>query len=146
MQSSRTPQRKAPKFLDTKVLIAALAMAVTIGFWNIFSSGAVQAEKAAAPTPVATVPPPTTSDTAQGLPPIPTLVPLITVSSAAPQQGGNLSVNKVQPNIQALPLRSVSAPSLVIVQKGKPMVDAASSAGGGGGGGGGGAAKTRSSK
>ena len=148
MQSSRTPQRKAPKFLDTKVFIAALSVAVTIGFWNLFSGSAFQADKAAAaPTAVVTLPPSPPSDVAQDLPPIPTLVPRITVSSAVPQQGGTVSINKVQPNVQALPLRSVAAPNLVIVQKSNIVVDAPAAAGGGGGGGkSGGVAKTRSSK
>lgn len=122
--------RKAPKFLDAKILIAALSAAVTVGFWNLFSGQALAVEAAQAKQPpqpeddTAAVALPVEEPQTNGLPPVPTLVPLMDLSTAggvtADQQG-----LPAQPGSPAL-LRSVAAPTVAVVQKGKPVVDSPS--------------------
>jgi hypothetical protein len=141
MQSNRTP-RKGPKFLDAKVLIAALSVAITFGFWNLFSSNAIQANKTG-PSVTLTLPPQPATDTSQDYPPLPTLVPLVEVNfEAQPQQvqapvqaGGVVPVvNNAQPAAgkQAVTLRSVAVPTTVVVQKNKPQIGAVASSNTGG--------------
>jgi hypothetical protein len=130
-----TPSPKKPKFMDTKVLIAALSLAVTLGLWNILSNQAVQAEKAV-PTQAVNLPPQPPANAAQGFPPLPTLIPLVNVTGgqANPQQAA-AGAAAPQGGSQATQLRSVDAPSLVIQQKGKPRIDQEVLVSGGGGGG-----------
>ena len=45
MQSKQDNKNEKPKFYDTKLLIAAVAVAVTVGFWNLFSNNAYTADK-----------------------------------------------------------------------------------------------------
>ncbi len=120
MQSPHNRPRKGAKFLDVKVFIAAFSVAVTLGLWNLFSNNLVLAEKIV-PTPVLTPPPSPSASSAQDLPPLPTLVPLIAVSS--PQTNGVSPVNSAQPAGQNTPLRVVSAPTQAIIQKYKPAVN-----------------------
>jgi len=120
MQPTRNTPNKKAKFVDTKIFIASLSVAVTIGLWNLLANNAVQAEKAA-PTVVETQPTQTNAVEAQGFPPLPTLVPLVDLS--LPQSGSSSVMNQTQPNLQPNALRSVTAPDQVIVQKVKPVID-----------------------
>jgi len=45
MQANPKNQPVKAKYIDIKMLIAALAVAVTIGFWNLLSSNAIQMKK-----------------------------------------------------------------------------------------------------
>lgn len=143
---ANTPQRKPVKYLDAKVMIATLAVAVTIGLWNLFSVNAVRAEKAAPPA-LQAGPPDASAAQTQDLLPLPTLVPLVTLQDlparAAPVEAGQAG----QVPVQTGKLRSVTAPSVTIVQRNKPLVDApvVNSGGGGGGGGRRPAARSRAS-
>ncbi len=133
---ANTPQRKPVKFLDAKVMIATLAVAVTIGLWNLFSIDAVRAEKAVPPALQAD-PPVSTAGQAQDLPPLPTLVPLVTLQEL-PAAGQAVPAGAVQASpvpVQTGKLRAVAAPTVTIVQKNRPMVDAPVVSSGGGGGG-----------
>jgi hypothetical protein len=140
MQPSRSQSpRKGPKFLDVKLLIAAIALAVTLGLWNLLSSNAAQVDTAAQ---VAAAPPPTTTDIPQDLPPLPTLVALMPISS--------LQASKSAPAPQAdaasptAELRVVTASTQAIVQKFTPVIDQpASVASSGSKGGGGGSSKPK---
>ena len=137
----RPPTRKAPKFLDAKMMIAALSAVVTVGFWNLFASQAAQAQdspEALAPEALEESAP--SEEQAGGLPPVPTLVPVMDLSNSVPAaaQSG-----------QAAPLRSVAQPTVVVVQKNKPLIDAPAQVvvnGGGGGRSSRPAATTRSSR
>jgi len=131
MQSNRNKKSEKPKFVDTKMLIAALAVAVTFGFWNLFSNNAYSAEKSS-PSVVVTLPPQPPSVAADNLPPLPTLVPLVdvTIPQVAPAsdtlstQPGNqapVSDNGIAQPQQTTPLRVVGVPTLVVVQKQKPV-------------------------
>jgi hypothetical protein len=132
MQSKQDNKNEKPKFYDTKLLIAAVAVAVTVGFWNLFSNNAYTADKSS-PSVVVTLPPQAPSVAADILPPLPTLVPLIdvTIPQVAPASD---AVNVSQPDNQipapdnmavqpqqSSPLRVVGVPTLVIVQKQKPV-------------------------
>ena len=147
MQPSHNTPLKGPKFLDTKVFIAALAVAITVGFWNLFSNNAFQ-PAVAAPTAI-TLPIQPETGNGQDFPPLPTLVPLIDVSSsiavdAAPIPQGQSSNQVVAQEKPAQPkaktaLRSVTVPTQVIIQKGpivQQSVDTVSSSNGGGNSGG----------
>jgi hypothetical protein len=125
MQSNHS---KKTKFFDIKILIAALAVAVTVGFWNLFSSSAFTSEKTS-PSVVVTLPPQPPSVAADNLPPLPTLVPLVdvTIPQLAP---GSQTINVSQPDNQApaaaqsqpsTQLRVVGIPTQVVVQKKKPV-------------------------
>jgi hypothetical protein len=144
MQTSRTP-RKGPKFLDTKVLIATLSMVVTVGLWNLFSNNAIQVQKSQA---VETSPPPQPSAAdAQDFPPLPTLVPLVSISPLT----SNDAVAADNAGLAPQPsLRAVTAPTQVIVQKNKVRIEQAGSANSvsnnGGNGGGGGSAPVTTTK
>jgi hypothetical protein len=142
MPPSQNSPRKGIKFLDTKVFIAALSVAITVGFWNLFSNNAYQ-PVAAAPSAV-TQPVPDNNE-GQDYPPLPTLVPLVdvtipvTVDTAPiiPQvQSNNLVVSQekpAQPKAKTA-LRAVAVPTQVIVQKGPIMsqvVEPSNSSGGG---------------
>lgn len=133
---TRTPRRKAFRFLGVKFLILAISGAITIGFWNLLSNNAFIAATPPAVVTLSAQPP---ANVAQDLPPIPTIVPLIklplpqpsakTVPEALPQAA---------PVNQAVPLRVVAAPTIVVVQKSKPSIGAqvsntASNSSGGGG-------------
>jgi hypothetical protein len=136
-----TKPRKPVKFLDTKVLIVTLSTAVTIGMWNLFSHNALAVEK----TQTDALPPQdSVSGETQGLAPLPTLIPLLEMTN----QQANPSMVSNQSDQGTVPasLRPVSAPSQVIVQKVKPVVDSGISNTTGGGGGKSPVAKTRSSR
>jgi hypothetical protein len=137
-------KQKVIKYLDTKILLGTLSAAVTIGLWNMFSSSALQQEKKPAED---ISQPPQAFGEEVGLPALPTLIPLLDVS------GLQTEVMNVQVQTGPAPaLRSVLAPTQVVVQKIKPVIDSAvviSNDDGGGGGGGGNqqpAATTRSSR
>ena len=130
MQPSHNAPRKGPKFLDTKVLIAALAVAITVGFWNLFSNNAFQSV-IAAPAAAVTLPVQPAAGEGQDFPPLPTLVPLIDVTTPitvntrpiTQAQSSNQMVSQVDP---AQPksktaLRAVIAPTQIIIQKGPVM-------------------------
>jgi len=132
MQTNHNNKSEKPKFVDTKILIAALAVAVTVGFWNLFSNNAYSAEKSS-PSVVVTLPPQPPSVAADNLPPLPTLVPLVdvTIPQVAP---ASEAVNVSQPDSQVpgtdnaaaqpqpgAPLRIVGIPTLAIVQQKKPV-------------------------
>ncbi|HMD90251.1 MAG TPA: hypothetical protein VKF38_13900 [Anaerolineaceae bacterium] len=133
---NRTPRRKAPRFLGVKILILSIAGAITIGFWNLLSNNAFVATTPPAVVTLSAQPP---ANVAQDLPPIPTIVPLINIQ--APLTSGE-TMPSDQPHTaavnQSLPLRVLVAPTIVIVQKSKPVIGAqvsntASNSGGGGG-------------
>ncbi len=162
MQPSKNTPRKGSKFLDTKVFIAALAVAITVGLWNLFSNNAFQSV-VAAPAAAVTLPiQPATGD-GQDYPPLPTLVPLIDVTApttvnAAPITQVQSSNQMVSQADQAQPknktaLRAVTVPTQVIIQKGpivQQSVDTVGSSNGNSSSKGGGksspAATTKSSK
>lgn len=123
-------QRMRTKFLDIKLFIGALAAAVIIGFWNLFSHGIYQAEKAV-PATVLSLPPQSPAYAAQGFPPLPTLAPLISLNEG---QANSLAVSgsEAQPAGQSLPLRSVAIPSPQIVQRINPVIVQPVIPGGGG--------------
>ena len=150
MQAKRPTPRKSAKFMDIKIFIAALTLAVTLGFWNLFSGNAYRTDQAAVPSAVTTPPPQPPSGVAEDLPPLPTLVPLAAVEQPATALAGKIEPANVQAPVQAAPLRSVAVPTVVIVQKNAPVIDSAQVASSGGGGGGGGKSKgvtsTRSSR
>jgi hypothetical protein len=159
MPPSQNSSRKGIKFLDTKVFIAALSVAITVGFWNLFSNNAYQSV-AAAPSAVTQPVPDDTNG--QDYPPLPTLVPLVDVTIPVaidtapimPQAQSNnmvVSVEKQTQPKEKTALRAVAVPTQKIVQKGPIMsqsVDTSSSSNGGGSSGGGkkSAATTKSSK
>jgi len=149
MQNRRASQSKPIKFLDTKMLLATTSVAVTLGLWNMFSHDALKVEFAA--PPIEDEPP---QDTASSdMPPLPTLVPLVSLSETSNQAAAapaNSAVVSENPSAD-LPLRSVSAPdSPAVVQKYKPIVDSPVYASEGkksnGGGGSSAVTSTRSSK
>jgi hypothetical protein len=160
LQPTHNTPRRGPKFLDTKVFIAALAVAITVGFWTLFSNNAFQPVEAA---PSAAITQPVQPETGEGqdFPPLPTLVPLIDVTlpvtvNAEPVtqvKSSNQAVsqeNPTQPNAKTS-LRAVTAPTQVIIQKGpivQQSVDTVSSSNGGSNSGGGkkSSATTKSSK
>jgi hypothetical protein len=132
MQNNHHNKSEKPRFVDTKILITALAVAVTIGFWNLFSNNAYSAEKTS-PSVIVTLPPQPPSVAADNLPPLPTLVPLVdvTISQVAPASeavnvsqsesqvpGTDNAAAKPQPGT---PLRVVGIPTLAIVQQKKPV-------------------------
>jgi len=132
MQSNPKNKPAKPKFIDIKLFIAALAVAVTIGFWNLLSNNAYAAEKSS-PSVVVTLPPQPPSVAADNLPPLPTLVPLVDVTipqvmlasdavnlsqPANPAPAVDNAASQPQPSIQ---LRVVGIPTQVIVQKAKPV-------------------------
>jgi hypothetical protein len=132
MQANPKNKPEKPKFIDIKMLIAALAVAVTIGFWNLLSSNAYSDEKSS-PSVVVTLPPQPPSVAADNLPPLPTLVPLVDVTIPQVMPASD-AVNLSQPansapavdNAAAQPqpstqLRVVGIPTQVIVQKAKPV-------------------------
>jgi hypothetical protein len=139
----KSPKRKAPKFVGIKVLILALSGAITIGFWNLLSTNAFQATTPPAVVTLSAQPP---ANVGQDLPPMPTIVPLVkvsapqasdeTVPAALPQNVPGTSSQLVD---ETVPLRVVAAPTIVVVQKSKPVIGAqasspATTSGGGGGG------------
>lgn len=118
MQTSRPSQRKAVKFLDAKIFIAAMSVAVTAGLWNLFSVNAVQADQAIMDTDSGPPPEPPLIES-QDLHALPTLVPLVKVEIPQP---GSLTAAPRSPASNSS-LRSVTAPTPVVVQKFKPMID-----------------------
>ncbi len=143
MQTPRNTPKKGIKFLDAKVFIAASSIAVTVGLWNVFSHGALL-DQIASQKPVQAAPADPSVAAGQGLPPLPTLVPLINVTAAQGSQAAALPAGQSQPNTSNL--RSVTAPDQVIVQKVKPVFEQTGGVvviGGGGGGGGGGSSAPR---
>jgi hypothetical protein len=129
MQTPHNNHNKGIKFLDTKVFIASLSIAVTVGLWNLFSNEAILAAKGKAnPNQSPSQPP---ANEGQDLPPLPTLIPLVNGSNL--QGNGPAPVNQSQATI----LRSVAAPDQVIVQKVKPVIDQPVLVVSGGGSGGG---------
>ena len=132
MQANPKNKPLKPKFIDIKLLIAALAVAVTIGFWNLLSNYAYSSEKSS-PSVVVTLPPQPPSVAADNLPPLPTLVPLVDVTIPQGMPGSD-TANLSQPanpapavdNAAAQPqpstqLRVVGIPTPAIVQKAKPV-------------------------
>ena len=127
LQPSHNSPRKGPKFLDTKVFIAALAVAITVGLWNLFSYNAFQ-PVAAAPGAAVTLPIQPETGESQDFPTIPTLVPLVDIKS--PVSVNAVPITQVQSSNQAVSqesqsqrkakpaLRSVTVPTQVIIQKG----------------------------
>ncbi len=150
MASTQSGSRKGSKFLDVKLFIAALALAVTIGLWNLISTSSfLDTQKKSDPQ---TAPPPQASgQDGQGFGAIPTLVPLVEVDASAVSAVSSNS-SPVSNNTASQPaaaLRSVTAPEQTIVQKSKITVDQQAQVvvvGSSGGGGGGAVATTRSSK
>jgi len=149
MQPNRPTPRKGQKFLDAKVFIVTLSLAITIGLWNLFSNNAIQTVQSAPGDMAAESSQP---NAAAGSPPLPTLVPLLEVNVSE----RNSAAAAGQPG-QSTALRAVAVPTVQIVQKHAPIVGQtgqsvqASDNGGGGGGGGGGSqpapvTSTRSSK
>jgi hypothetical protein len=132
--------RKPVKLLDTKVLIVTLSTAITIGMWNVFSHNALEIEK----TQANALPPqdPVNSET-QDMAPLPTLVPLLDASARNANPGTVVQQDQVA---QPTSLRSVNAPSQVVVQKVKPIVESGITNTTGGGGGKDPVARTRSSR
>lgn len=120
MQTSRAPQRKGIKFLDAKVFIAALSVAVTAGLWNLFSINAVQAELQET-GPEDAYPPETPMVETQDMPALPTLVPLVKVEPQPVDSPAVLALDNKPNNPPGL--RSVTAPTQVVVQKVKPVFD-----------------------
>jgi hypothetical protein len=118
----RTPRRKAFRFLGVKSLILAISGAITIGFWNLLSNNAFIATT---PPAVVTLPAQPPANVAQDLPPIPTIVPLIKLP--LPQTSAETipaDLPQAVPVNQAVPLRVVAAPTIVVVQKSKPAIGA----------------------
>jgi|WetSurMetagenome_2_1015567.scaffolds.fasta_scaffold80522_2 hypothetical protein len=128
MPSARPNLTHKAKFIEAKLFIAALTLGITLGFWNLFSNQAIQADRLS-PTAVVSLPVQQPAVAGLGLPPLPTLVPLADSSS----QSFAAQPQALEGNA---PLRSVSLPTQVIVQKNMPVIDQAVviSAGGGGGG------------
>jgi hypothetical protein len=118
MQTQRASQNKGPKYLDTKVLIASLSIAVTVGLWNLFSNEAVLANQTDETT--GQNPSQTPASEGQDLPPLPTLVPPVDLSKV---QGSESPTVVLQSQDQPVGLRSVTAPDQVIVQKVKPVIE-----------------------
>jgi hypothetical protein len=151
MQASRNNKHKAPRFLDMKLFIAALTVAITLGLWNLFSNNAVQADKLA-PTVAVDLPAQPPVNVGQDLPPMPTLVPVLKVDTSSTNV--QAPANPVQPSgssVQPGQLRSVAVPTQTIIQRSAPVVQSAvvvvsggTSGGSGGGGGGGGSAPVTS--
>jgi hypothetical protein len=110
----RSNLRKGSKFLEAKVLIVSLSLAVTFGFWSIFSNQDLKKTESKPPDPED----PAQQVNGQVLLPLPTLSTLVQVKTGAAAQ--QTSVENAQ---QAAPLRSVSAPEQKIVQKGVPVVE-----------------------
>ena len=116
----KSNSRGGSKLLDAKVFIAALAILVTLGFWNLFSNPNLLAVKTVTPQ-VQDPPTQQKSNDGQGFPPLPTLSPLVEVTIDQPVKAA--SGNGPQPAGQAAPLRAVTAPDQTIVQKVKPVVE-----------------------
>lgn len=114
-----TPNKKI-KFMDTKVFIATLSIAVTLGLWNVFSTEAAQADKVS-PAVVDNVPAQPPANAAQGFPPLPTLVPLADVS--AQQIPAGQTDIQTQGSVQSGGLRAVAVPTVTIIQKSIPVFD-----------------------
>jgi hypothetical protein len=143
MQSSRTPQNRGPKFLDAKVLIAVLSLAVIIGIWSMLANNAFGLDQLAFKSTAAQPQP------ESGLPTLVALVPLATLAVNPP--GDTAPVNQTQPDTAGqLPLRVVAVPTPVIVQKNAPQISGGvpvvSPDGGGGGGGSKAVTSTKSSR
>ncbi len=126
--------RKGSKLVDAKLFIVALALAITIGLWNLLSNAAVQADKASA---TLSAPPPAQADAPAGqdLPPLPTLTSLVPIATLDPQAASSGNVNVSDPP-QTTSLRVVGIPTQVIVQKFSPQVNQPVASGGGHSGGG----------
>ncbi|MDR3572443.1 MAG: hypothetical protein P4L50_01160 [Anaerolineaceae bacterium] len=137
-QASQNNKHKAPRFIDIKLFIAAMTLAVTIGLWNLLSNNLFDADKLA-PTAVVDVPSQPPPDAAQDVPPLPPLPTLVPVMQIDLSKNNTLApANSVQPassSIQPAQLRSVAVPTQTIVQQ--SMIVVGSGGGGGGGGGGG---------
>lgn len=129
MQPQRSAPRKGSKYLDTKMMIVTLSLAITIGLWNLFSSNAVQNVQSASGSAAEAAQPP--SEAGAGSPPLPTLVPLVAVDTSTANAGALVAVG------QSAPLRAVAIPTQQIVQKHRPIVGQPVQASSGGGGGGG---------
>lgn len=118
MPPAHPQRRKGAKFLDAKVLIGALSAALVIGLWNLFANNALAVQKAASTPLVEPLQQP--AGAADGLPPLPTLVPLIDVGPVA---SASAAISPANPVVnQPSSLRAVAAPTQVIVQKVKPVI------------------------
>lgn len=134
MKPANSPNRKGIKFLEPKILIATLALAVTLGLWNLLASELYESEKPAPPAFISGAPAEN-----QDLPPLATLVPVVITDG---QPGAAAQPAAQQPG----GLRSVAAPTVTIVQKNIPLIDAPAAPGSGGGGTSRSVSRTRSSR
>ena len=139
MQAPHNNKHKGPKFLDMKLFIAAMTLAITIGLWNLLSNNLLQADRSA-PTATVEAPAQPPANVAQDPPPLPTLVPLLEVdlSKTSAIVPANNPVQSVSGSVQTTQLRSVAIPTPMIVQQGVIQVGSGGGGGGSGGGGGGG--------
>ena len=131
MPPSRPTARKPAKFLDAKIFIVTLSLAITIGFWNLFSNNAIQSAQSAPGDAAAESAQPPAYVSAGG-PPLPTLVPLLDVPAADLQAASAAAPALVG---QGTPLRAVAVPTQQIVQKHNPIIGQPVQASSGGGGG-----------
>ncbi len=123
MAANRPNSQKGVKFLDAKVLIAALSLVVTLGFWNLFSNQDLFDLKKNAPESKDPALQPQTVDISS-LPALPTLAPLVDVKAGTVQQNtAQKSAPQAGQPAATAPLRSVTAPDQKIVQNGAPIVD-----------------------
>ncbi len=140
MPSPRKNPHKGIKFLDAKMMIASLSIAVTVGVWNLLANNAMLASQAA-PNPTTSPPPDMPSGATDDLPALPTLIPLVTVAPMRVNQPALIGsdANTAQDLSQPVTtgLKEVTAPTQVVVQKYKPVFDQPVLGNGGGGGGGG---------
>jgi hypothetical protein len=141
MQPTQTNKKKND-LNGVKYFLMTLSLAATIGLWNLFSNK-INGEAAAA-NPAANPPPQTAPVAMGGFPPLPTLVPMKSVSSMAAIAPSSSKSSTT--------LRQVNIPTpQPTLQNARPVfeqviVNSSSNNSGGGGGGGGPVAKTGSSK
>lgn len=114
--------KQSTKFVEAKLLIAVLSLAVVVGLWALLANNAFGMTQFA-------------SAQAQDLSGIPTLVPLVALPSG-PSDELLVSDGQSAGGSTALQLRSVTAPGeTTVIQKGAPQVGSAVAQTGGGGGG-----------
>lgn len=120
MPPANLRRRKTLKFLDIKVLISTLSVAVIIGLWNLFANNGFAIAKAA-PKVIGAPSPEPLPGSSGDLPPLPTITPLLVISSL-PADSAAVSSNSPAIGQAPAALREVTAPTQVIVQKFKPIV------------------------
>ena len=122
MQASRNNKHKAPKFLEVKLFIATMTIAVTMGLWNLLSNNAIQINKLTGDA-AAAIPAQPPTGLVLDLPPMPTLVPVINIEM--PKTSALVPADPVQPannTAQTTQLRSVAIPTQTIIQQNAPVV------------------------